>query len=1363
MKLGVSSNKMEQRRVIISILTWNQRRLIQDCLESIFSTCRHSNYRICVFEQHTHDGTRTYLASLGDRIDVIHSPENLGFVLGNNQVFHSYPECDILLLNDDTVVMPGWLEALTHTAYSESNIGIVGSKLVYPNGVLQEAGSVIYQDGTGCNVGKWDDPTKPEYNYRRDVDYCSGASIYIRRDALDAVGGQFDERFAPAYYEDTDLSFSIRQAGFRVVYEPNSVVFHREGATAGTDLTSGFKKYQVINREHFVQKWDEVLRARHRRGYFDVPSNGKPKVLVIGRSPIMPDMASGELRFWRALEVLSETHHIVFLAVDALGADRYVSDMEDAGMTVFQNDVNRWGNFGFSHDIPKGTKIVDLDALLTQNDFTFVYAYFPDVGAVYLPIVRKLRPEIPVVVDSVDIVFLREWREIELKQDLAVLANFDQSRRTELRTYRAADRVITVTETDREALLKYAPEIDVKVLTNVHPIVETTPQREGRSGILFIGGFGHRPNVDAAQWLVEKIMPKVWEVLPEVHLILCGSSPTSEVHALAEDRVTVTGWVPKTEPYIARTLVSVAPLRYGAGMKGKVGEALACGLPVVTTTVGAEGMDLVDGMHARIADDAESFAAAVIQVLSEDDVWRRLSYQGKTHVNHLWGYTAIRVQWQAITNNLVRCNRDEKPCFNLSASSWHFGSPLPGSREMAIIADTSAPLSERLHLYERIRPSHTGIFVVLPPRQAAKLAPWCEERCVRYLVSQSDDPVKAAFEAMDASTAESLLIARSSILPLASTARRLLDTVTSDNETLAAMGTVFAPFSDEGLSDFQLRMSTLTESPLHWSPASIDTRCFAVNRQKISALTKQRFEELTPSSSFWNSRVVQSPQLICADAVTHTAAPIVSPPRVPASNRPSLAVLIPIFDASIDEFSLVNAYAVSARRVSGKVHLYLAECEGFDKKKLTDISDINVEFIVPQTPTVGAAIEAVLSKTASEFLMVVSPHLIPNPESLKGAVNAISIPSTNCAFSATSERGFFHWHTPNAEKDRISPHLEMMVSPCITWRTAELRRSIRPAALESLTVYALRRLAGTESDCFQTSMKEGTQFEMTLPPWKLPDNFINRVATDLWRISEADGEKKLATLAALVSKYGQLSSTLTTSASEIYEVLKKLPLAQQSGPMIQGAPLRSQLYTLLTRAAVYSKLVVKVEAFGEKRMREVLRHRFPKLQLQKKFAEAMPLILSTLFNEFIGENNEAFVLAETAWHIAPDCPSAAFQYARSLMTRRRFAEAAPLFENAVNHYRQVGEEELLSISNPVSASLYLAHCYLVLGRGSEVEKIVRSVQHDNPQLAPEVRAAFLKILSTLLRKQSRITESAVVDSYLVQLQPGIADRLSTTQ
>lgn len=247
--------------ISICIVTWNKKELVKRCIESIEGNTLYPNYKILVHSNGCTDGTQDYLksaAKINHRIVPILSDKNDVFVLPNNWMMERFPENDVVLINNDVYVTKGWLSALQQTAYSSPDYGIVGSKILYPDGRLQEFGSELYNNGTGRNIGKFDDPNKEEYKKLTEVGYVSGCSMYIKRSTIKRIG-VFDEQFHPCYCEDSDYCYTAKEHGIRTVVTPNSVIFHDEGGTSGTDTSSGMKKYQVVNMEKFLKKHKSKL------------------------------------------------------------------------------------------------------------------------------------------------------------------------------------------------------------------------------------------------------------------------------------------------------------------------------------------------------------------------------------------------------------------------------------------------------------------------------------------------------------------------------------------------------------------------------------------------------------------------------------------------------------------------------------------------------------------------------------------------------------------------------------------------------------------------------------------------------------------------------------------------------------------------------------------------------------------------------------------------------------------------------------------------------------------------------------------------------------------------------------------------
>lgn len=611
------------------------------CLHSLVDTELPLDVEVIVVDDASPDQSAEELAKIpGLRLH--RNAKNLGFV-GSCNVGAALAQGEYLVfLNNDTTVKAGWLTALLGTFNSHPDTGLVGAQLVYPDGRLQESGGIVFSDGSGWNYGRFEDPQHPSFTFVREVDYCSGAAIAIKRSFFEALGG-FDERYAPAYYEDTDLAMKTREAGFKVRVQPASVVIHHEGITSGTDLKSGVKAYQVRNQQRFLERWRDVLSRRHptptQEPHYAAQHRARARVLVIDATTPMPDRDSGSVRLFELLRLLvGEGCAVTFFPENGLDDGRYTRALRDLGVEAW---TQPW----------LGSMPDWLSKFGARFQLIIVSRHY--ILSPLLPLLRRYAPQARIVFDTVDLHHLREQREAERDGDPVRLKAAARTRHEELTLIQSVDRTWVVSPVEKQLLAADAPDAQVDVVSNIHRVRGAGPARSARKDLVFVGGFRHPPNVDAARWLAEDILPRVRAVRPEIGLSLVGSDAPPEVLALgAQPGITVHGFVPDLEPLLDQHRISVAPLRYGAGVKGKVNQALALGLPVVATRCAVEGMGMEDGRDSLVADDAEGLAAAILRLYDDESLWNQLVLGGLANTEREFSPERARATLRAVLHDL---------------------------------------------------------------------------------------------------------------------------------------------------------------------------------------------------------------------------------------------------------------------------------------------------------------------------------------------------------------------------------------------------------------------------------------------------------------------------------------------------------------------------------------------------------------------------------------------------------------------------------------------------------------------------------------------------------------------------------------
>jgi len=625
----------EQPLVSIVIPVYNQFQYTYLCLKSVVMRSSGVPYEVILADDCSKDLT-VQIDKIVKNLRVVRTPENLRFLLNCNHAAKQARGKYILFLNNDTQVQENWLQPLVDLIEQDECIGMVGSKLIYPNGKLQEAGGILWRDGSAWNYGNSRSSLMPEFNYVKEVDYISGAAIMIRRALWESLGG-FDERFAPAYCEDSDLAFSVRAAGYKVMYQPQSVVVHFEGISNGTDTSTGLKAYQVENQKKLFEKWESVLVEHEENGKNVFAARdrslGKKVILFIDHYVPTFDKDAGSRTVFAYLKMfVDQGFNVKFMGDNFTATQPYTAILQQMGVEVLYGDWYRWS----------WKEWIKVNA----DCFDYVFLNRPHISARYIDFLRE-KTNAKIIYYGHDLHFLRVMREYELTGDKKLLAESDNWKKKELALMQKADMSYYPSEVEAQAIHEIDPSIRVKAIPAYlfDKVEDVRYSASERRDLFFIGGFAHSPNVDAVKWLAKDILPLLREKLPGIQVHVAGSGVTSEIKALEGNGLIIEGRISdeQLEQFYAQCRVNIVPLRYGAGIKGKVVESMRFGLPVVTTSCGAEGI-----MNAEncliVADTAEEIAEKIAALYMDEEKLRAVSAAGIDYVRENYSQdNAVRV------------------------------------------------------------------------------------------------------------------------------------------------------------------------------------------------------------------------------------------------------------------------------------------------------------------------------------------------------------------------------------------------------------------------------------------------------------------------------------------------------------------------------------------------------------------------------------------------------------------------------------------------------------------------------------------------------------------------------------------------
>lgn len=652
--------KTEVPKVSIVISVYNQFSFTFACLHSILKNTQNIDYELIIADDKSSDETVDILNRV-ENIRVIKPEKNSGYLRNTNNACEYAKGKYILLLNNDMLVKPDWLKPLIDVFEKDEQTGAAGGKILNADGTIQQAGSKLNPDGSPTWLGSAQSADLSEFNKQYNVDYHSGCCLMFRKSHWDKLGG-FDTQFAPAYYEDTDFCMQIKHnLNLNVVYVPECEIIHFNNVT----YSENAEKQSLINREKFLKKWGSYIKnneyskdahkkskkklfsikketfgdawevtltlfgIKTKRKYstvkFDEDKN--KNILVIDWRIPTYDQDAGSKTTWHYLYFFKKIgKNPVLYPDDRTLRHGYLEQLQNDGISVILEKAK-------AHLKKHGKK------------YGYVYLNRPDLAQKYLKIIKKYT-NAKILYYGHDLHYLREQRRYEIEKKPEAKESSEKYKKIESEIIRNVSTVLMCSNRETQELKKINPNIESDCIP---PYIYDVSQKESiiykadeRKDILFIGGFAHNPNVDGIKWFVNEIFPKVKQQIQGIKFYLVGSAPTEEILALKSDDIIVTGFVTdeELEKIYKNIKLSVVPLRFGAGIKGKIIEAVYNKVPVVTTSIGVEGINNDDGLIS-VFDDADSFANGLINMYNNNEKLEEIASKSLDLIDKFYSENAV--------------------------------------------------------------------------------------------------------------------------------------------------------------------------------------------------------------------------------------------------------------------------------------------------------------------------------------------------------------------------------------------------------------------------------------------------------------------------------------------------------------------------------------------------------------------------------------------------------------------------------------------------------------------------------------------------------------------------------------------------